>query len=242
MLHRLPIVLYDNLEHLNRNSVYIITPSQIYIQMVENMRNELEISDINMGTVEEYFDNCIGKYPGHTAGEYGKISKRRKVSLDAERYIYSKECIYDICMFFNKYCQNDELALDKAVDILNVKKQNRNNQYYSQIINNQLLLAQDIINKNRIVIERYFKSIILVLDLMKILSKSLKNRKKEVMYEISKRIKREEDIIVSLKKEISELDPEKNVRTIKQRNSGIDASKKTIFNLQEEQKKAELDD
>ena len=145
-------------------------------------------------------------------------------------------------MFFNKYCQNDELALDKAVDILNVKKQNRNNQYYSQIINNQLLLAQDIINKNRIVIERYFKSIILVLDLMKILSKSLKNRKKEVMYEISKRIKREEDIIVSLKKEISELDPEKNVRTIKQRNSGIDASKKTIFNLQEEQKKAELDD
>ena len=46
MLHRLPIILYDNPKSLNRSNLYIITPSQMYIDMAENMRHQLEISDI----------------------------------------------------------------------------------------------------------------------------------------------------------------------------------------------------
>lgn len=41
MLHRLPIILYDNPKSLNRSNLYIITPSQMYIDMAENMRHTL---------------------------------------------------------------------------------------------------------------------------------------------------------------------------------------------------------
>lgn len=56
MLHRLPIILYDNPNSLNRTNLYIITPSQMYIQLAENMRHQLEISDVKMGTIEQYYD------------------------------------------------------------------------------------------------------------------------------------------------------------------------------------------
>lgn len=44
MLHRLPILIYDNPD-LGRSSIYVITPSRTYIQMAEKMMEELEISD-----------------------------------------------------------------------------------------------------------------------------------------------------------------------------------------------------
>ena len=49
MLHRLPILLYDNPSRLSRTNLYVITPSQMYIQLANNMRHQLEISDIKMG-------------------------------------------------------------------------------------------------------------------------------------------------------------------------------------------------
>ena len=61
MLHRLPILLYDNPNSLSRTNLYVITPSQMYIQLAENMRHQLEISDINMGTIEQYYDHCVAK-------------------------------------------------------------------------------------------------------------------------------------------------------------------------------------
>ena len=56
--------------------------------MAENMRYQLEISDINMGTIEQYYDHCIEKYIGHKAGEYGKINYSKKITLENEKYIY----------------------------------------------------------------------------------------------------------------------------------------------------------
>ena len=35
MLHRLPIILYDNPNSLKRTNLFIITPSDMYIQMAE---------------------------------------------------------------------------------------------------------------------------------------------------------------------------------------------------------------
>ena len=72
MMHRLPIVLYDNPKTIERNSVYIITPSRAYIQMAEEMREELGIADLTMGTMNEYYAHCISKYT-RNMGSYGKI-------------------------------------------------------------------------------------------------------------------------------------------------------------------------
>lgn len=103
MLHRLPIILYDNPKSLSRSNLYIITPSQMYIEMAEDMRHQLEISDIKMGTIEQYYDYCIQKYAGHEAGEYGEIIYHTNLTLEKESYIYSKACIEDIHSFFVKW-------------------------------------------------------------------------------------------------------------------------------------------
>ena len=52
MLHRLPVILYDNPRDITRNGLFIITPSKTYMQMAQNMLEELEISDLNMGTIQ----------------------------------------------------------------------------------------------------------------------------------------------------------------------------------------------
>ncbi len=49
MMHRLPIILMDNQSSLDRRRIYIITPSQAYNQMMQDMRYDLEIADLQMG-------------------------------------------------------------------------------------------------------------------------------------------------------------------------------------------------
>ena len=56
MLHRLPILLTDNKATLQRTSIYIITPSETYTKMADEMRHQLEISDLEMGTLQQYYD------------------------------------------------------------------------------------------------------------------------------------------------------------------------------------------
>ena len=72
MLHRLPIILFDNSKTLSRSHLYIITPSSTYIEMSSGMRSELEIEDLNMGTLNQYYDHVIRKY-GKNPSEYGTI-------------------------------------------------------------------------------------------------------------------------------------------------------------------------
>lgn len=101
MLHRLPIVLFDNQKTLSRSSLYVITPSETYIQMARNMMADLEISDIPMGTMEDYFVRVLGRYGIDPHDEkdpnyYGKIKSYIPLSEEQVRYVYSEDCIADI--------------------------------------------------------------------------------------------------------------------------------------------------
>ncbi len=62
MMHRLPIILYGNETYLPRKSIYIITPSEAYIQMASALRDELEIKDLNMGTIDDYYREMLSRY------------------------------------------------------------------------------------------------------------------------------------------------------------------------------------
>ena len=128
MLHRLPILLYDNPKNLNRNNLYIITPSLAYIQMAENMRNNLEIADLNMGTLEQYYDYVIEKY-GHSPDEYGKIKSFLKLDSEKEHYIYSEVFPKDIHMAFHKRIQEAKVDYRLCQRILKMenKASTRNN-------------------------------------------------------------------------------------------------------------------
>lgn len=87
MMHRLPLLLYDEGGRLDNRHIYVITPSETYIDMAWDMRNELEIEDLKMGTMQEYYNTVLARY-GIFKGAYGR---RSKVALtnEQERKAYS---------------------------------------------------------------------------------------------------------------------------------------------------------
>lgn len=242
MLHRLPILLYDNPNSFSRTNLYVITPSQMYIQLAENMRHQLEISDINMGTMEQYYDHCIGKYARHKAGEYGKINYGSKISPDNEKYVYSPKCIADIIAYYDSIGKN-EVPLDKAYGLFSIQENDkRPADTYAQRISNRLLELQNVMNANNEVVVKYFKEIRDVLDALYTLSAILRHRKNEVIREITKQISKKEEEISKARKELEKLDPEGNALAIQNRINIIDAAKNEMEQLQVELVTIEADE
>jgi DNA helicase IV len=242
MLHRLPILLYDNPNSLSRTNLYVITPSQMYIQLAENMRHQLEISDINMGTIEQYYDHCIAKYAGHKAGEYGKINWNSKISTDNEKYVYSQQCISDILTYFDSIGCN-EVSLDKAYSLFSIKENDkRPADTYAQRISNRLLKLQNVMNANNEVVVKYFKGIRDALDALYSLSAILRHRKNEVIRELAKQITKNEEEIAKAQKEIEKLNQEENAVAIQNRTNTIEAAEKRIEQLRGEIANVEADE
>ncbi len=227
MLHRLPIILYDNPNTLKRSSLYIITPSQMYIQMAENMLHQLEISDIKIGTVEQYYDYCLEKYIGHTSGEYGVIDYGIQISPDNEAYIYSQQCVSDVQNFLEKQCTIETANLDYALtqlSISNVSVDDAN--IYSRKVSIQLSKAQKVLEENDKSINQYVASIKKVVDVASRLATALNTRRANCIRTLDQRKSLETDRIEKAFTAIKELDPDTNATAIENR-------KKIIFNAQE---------
>lgn len=229
MLHRLPIILYDNPKSLNRSNLYIITPTQMYIEMAENMRHQLEISDIKMGTIEQYFDYCIQKYAGHKAGEYGKINYHTKLTTEKEKYIYSKECIEDINSFLDKNCKMDMSFLEPASQKLSVplNLSDSGENYLSQI-RSRVLNCQKIINANNVILSQYYAEIRNTLDALDMLSTALRHRKDNTIRNINKAISKEKETISDAQKKMKTYDHVINAQAIENRKIEINESNDKI--------------
>jgi DNA helicase IV len=59
MLHRLPVLLYDESNEKIRTGIRVITPSEAYIDSIKDLVDELEIKDIPCSTLDEYFDERV---------------------------------------------------------------------------------------------------------------------------------------------------------------------------------------
>lgn len=242
MLHRLPILLYDNPTSLSRTSLYIITPSQMYIQLAGNMRNQLEISDIDMGTIEEYYDHCISRYPGHQVKEYGKIDHSFRISSESERYIYSTSCIDDICRYYDSIGKK-QTSLEKSYLILGLDdKFTQSENTHLQRINNRLLKLQKVIKTNTRILMQYFTAIESVLDALDNLRITLAYRKKTVLHEIEVIENRREKEITKAEKELRNLDEEKNADAVKNHKNIIESAYNRISQLQADRANIENDE
>lgn len=242
MLHRLPILLYDNPDSLSRTNLYVITPSQMYIQLAENMRHQLEISDVNMGTLEQYYDYCIGKYAGHKTGEYGKINYGTKISYENEKYIYSQKCVADIANYFESIEKN-EVSLEKAYSLFAIKENDKRlADTYAKRISSRLLNVQNVLNANNEVILKYFKGIRDAIDSLYTLSATLRHRKSEAIREFTKQISENQAKIAKAKEEMKELDPERNATAVQNRNNIIEIATNKIEQLQTELRKVKSDE
>lgn len=233
MLHRLPILLYDHPDSFSKTNLYVITPSQMYIQLAENMRHQLEISDIGMGTIEDYYDQCIGKYPGHNAREYGRINWGSKLSAEYEEYIYSAKCVEDIVEYFDGIWNSRSVSLEKAYAVLNNSQTDnrREGRTYAQKISNRLLQLQDVLAKNRDILKKYFDSIRDTLHAFQAMCTVLENRETEILRDIAKQISWYENDIATAEKELTKLDPEKNAVAIQNRKNIITAHQERIEDL-----------
>ena len=241
MLHRLPIVLYDNPQSLDRNNLYIITPSQMYIQMAENMRRQLEISDINMGTLEQYYNYCIEKYRA-TPSDYGRINPSKKLSAEMERYVYSGACVNDIIGYFNSICGAESVSLDKAKKILKIEdKYVPSEDNFSKKISNRALELQRILNANNQVVVSYYKAVRDIGMKLQDFAATLRNRKTGIERAIDRQISDEEQAILNAKNELEKLDKDKNALAVSNRNNLIEAATKKIASLQDEKKNLESD-
>ncbi len=232
MLHRLPILLYDNPTSLSRTNLYIISPSQMYVQMAENMRHQLEISDLNMGTIEQYYDYCIGKYTGHKAGEYGKIRYTSKLGSEKEKYIYSSECINDIVDYFKSILDASKVSLEEAYIKLGLEERiNTAGDTFLQKISNRLLKLNMVLKNNKDSVIKYYKGIRSVLDELNTLSDSIKNRKDRILREITKIKTNREEEIKQARNEIGKLNKEENLIAIQNRERRIEMAKSIIVEL-----------
>lgn len=187
MLHRLPIVLFDNQETLSRSSLYVITPSETYIQMARNMMVDLEISDIPMGTIGDYFDRVIGRYgidlhDGKNPSYYGKGKSYNPLPEEQERYVYSQNCVQDIRNHMQELIdagQDQEFISEKVLDILTGKDVEKE-PYYSGKIHKIQLGISDYSNRDWADTRKLIQNIRSTLKKMEDVRKVLNGRKEDI--------------------------------------------------------------
>ncbi len=243
MLHRLPVLLYNHANSLKKTNLYVISPSQMYIQLAENMRYELEISDIDMGTIEDYYDYCISKYPGHKAGEYGRINWGSKLSAENERYIYSSKCVEDIKEYFDSIYQNKFVSLEQTYTILNITPSDCKpvKDTYLAMIKSRISSVHGKIIANRRVIQKYYTCIRDILSTLRTISNVLKNRKIDILRQITKQISQYENEISILEKELTKLDKDKHAVAIQNRKNIIELRSNDIKELEWKREEVEAD-
>ena len=144
MLHRLPIILFDNPNALDRNNLYIITPSITYIQMANNMRIDLEIEDLKMGTLIQYYEHVIAKY-GRSPEEYGPINYSIRLTKEQKDFVYSEEAFQFIRDFIDREIDYIKIDCDSGLQLFGLEKRELGNSIPSRRLRNKLLDLQQII-------------------------------------------------------------------------------------------------
>lgn len=223
MLHRLPILLFDNEGYLDRNNLYIITPSQAYIEMADNMRRQLEIEDLKMGTLDQYYEYVLKKYGIDKKVYGGKITSKNDPA-DVERYVYSDAFIQNIQEEMKKLILQgitDERSGKKILAFV------KGNTVY-ETITGLILQSTGRLNNNISILRQYYNVIRDALECMTDIQIKLENRKTVIINSINRSITELNREIEIAEKELLTLDEEKNEIAFKRRKQIINSCKEKI--------------
>lgn len=244
MLHRLPIVLYDNPNSLDRNNLYIITPSITYIQMAENMRVDLEIADLKMGTLEQYYNFVLGKYRLQPE-IYGPIKANIRLSKEDLQYVYSAKCIDDISIQIEEIVNGCAFDYKRAYAILNIKEKRytKNADTPADRLHVEVHKIQAALNQNNDRLKSLHRNIYNLLEQLKKVARMMEEQKTDILDNIKRQIKEKEKIIDEKEKEIREIGNRENHEVMYQnRLNSIRAAQNMIRKLKKTQETVELDD
>lgn len=244
MLHRLPIVIYDNPNSLDRNNLYIITPSITYTQMANNIRIDLEIEDLKMGTLEQYYNHVLKKY-NISAEKYGTIKPYIKLNQENINYVYSSECIKDISTQIEAVIEAGTIDYKTAYEMLNLKEVIKGkvaitpaNRIYEKIVK-----IQAVIKRNNDNLRSYHRNTFELLTQLNEFARQLETREIAVTRGIAKQIAQEEKIIAEKEREINKIENRED-HEVKYQNrlNSIKAAQNRITDLKETQEIVELDE
>ncbi len=228
MLHRLPILLVDNPKTLARNSIYIISPSPAYIQMADNLRRQLEIEDISMGTMKQYYDHCIERYNRKTAG-YGTVDRKLELSRKDEEYIYSDKCTEDIREYITKRIAECGVDLEDASELLDFEyKPQSKPTTIEQFVTNKSIEITKLLEKNRETLRKNFVVIREIVGQARNYSNALAFRKTELDRAIKKLQTVENEKIAVANKELLNLREGENDKAIANRKKIISDAQDTL--------------
>lgn len=240
MLHRLPIILYDNGRFLSRSNVYIVSPSVTYIEMSDNMRAELEIEDLKIGTLNQYFDHVILKY-GRDPKKHGIVVADAGIDKEVLQFVYSGRLIDAIENHIREILSIKAVDYTEAFQTLEMAKKAPVGKVPVQTIRQEIVIAQSILGEN---IDRYkqysdaIRNVLLSLDRLK---SFLSTRRDVVLRGIDLKISLEREQISKCEEELKGADESKLPSFIKGRKRLIRNARDRIIYYQEEKKLATED-
>ena len=237
MLHRLPIILYDNGQILNRSNIYIISPSVTYIEMSDNMREELEIEDLNIGTMNQYYDHVIQKY-GRDPQKYGKFVTNTDPDKDILQFVYSDKLIEAIQYHMQSLLSEKAVNYTDAFESLEMSRRFPEGKSCIQMIRQEIVIAQSILAENSSRYKEYSDAIRIVLRSLSRLGNNLSIRRDAVLKGIDTKLSLEREQISKCEEELKEADENMPPAFVKGRKRLIRNARDRIIYFQEEKKRA----
>ena len=207
MMHRLPILLFDN-QQLDRNQIYIISPSDAYNKMIEEMMYQLEINDLRIGTLEQYYEFVLGKYSFDTK-TYGKIS-RKILTRYQIRYFYSEDCVKNIRQLIEEMLHAGDVDLSPARECFGEAYSAADVRTPGEYITRQLLIIGGILRDNHTILGLYHTRLLDTLNELKDIHYMLANRRHMVEQGIRKQIDKTQEEFTKQQEELAKLDINKN--------------------------------
>ena len=207
MLHRLPILLYDNPDELQKNRIYVITPSRTYIQLVQRMLIELEISDLKLGTLEDYYIHVLEKY-GSSKQEVKAISGKKhpeKAAQEIENFIYSSESLVQMSEDIKSFLNAGAVDYENAYTTLGLVHRKTNVTLPASIIRKESVEIQELLNANAENLRNYFRSMVSLINELSVLGRMLSARKAAVLRSINRDITAEETVIATTQRELDKI-------------------------------------
>lgn len=243
MLHRLPVLMYDNPNTLNQTNLYIITPSMAYMQQVESMRIDLEIEKLKMGTLEQYYDHVIQKYSCES-GIYGTINPSLKLSPEIEKYIYSEQCAEDIDV--NIKAKIDQIKIDYSdgYALLGIQEEKYGGQTKtkSEEVRSEIVSIQKIINENNRILRQYLREIKILVAQLDELARFLRTRKRSLTRAIDRMISTEYIRITNAQEEMLLINKKKHDIKYQNRINTIQVAQRKVDDYMETREIIDLDE
>ena len=207
------------------------------------MRIDLEIEDLKMGTLEQYYNYILKKY-GCNPAIYGSIRPYLKMEEKDLKYVYSSECINDIRDEIEEIIERGKVDCKRGYEQFHLREEKEVTTTVTPVerMRKEVVKIQPVIIANDKILEGYRRDIVNLLEQLDKFAQMLLMRKFEVNREILRDIHAESKQIAKKIDDIRKVDDyEKREIMYQSRLEYIKEIRNKIADLRETHEIVELD-